>query len=124
MSKQLESSSNPRVGERSYVLEKARAILRSSDTTPRIVPLKKRDLKIPDCTFTTLSNAYFSQIEIGRRRPPHPEILKKLAKVYGVTLIADDPDAPVGISNGFMRVVLLLELAFCPFHKHESGIQR
>jgi transcriptional regulator with XRE-family HTH domain len=29
-----------------------------------------------------VSNAYISQIETGRRRPPHPDILKRLAKVY------------------------------------------
>jgi transcriptional regulator with XRE-family HTH domain len=30
-------------------------------------------------------NAYLSQIERGLRRPPHPEILRRLAKVYGVS---------------------------------------
>jgi transcriptional regulator with XRE-family HTH domain len=33
-----------------------------------------------------VSNAYLSQLERGRRNPPHPEILKKLAKVYEDTL--------------------------------------
>lgn len=33
-----------------------------------------------------VSNAYLSQLERGRRNPPHPEILKKLAKVYEVPL--------------------------------------
>ena len=31
-----------------------------------------------------VSNAYISQIERGLRKPPHPDILKRLAKVYGV----------------------------------------
>ena len=31
-----------------------------------------------------VSNAYLSQIERGLRRPPHPDILKRLAKVYEV----------------------------------------
>jgi transcriptional regulator with XRE-family HTH domain len=31
-----------------------------------------------------VSNAYLSQLERGRRNPPHPDILKKLAKVYDV----------------------------------------
>jgi transcriptional regulator with XRE-family HTH domain len=29
-----------------------------------------------------VSNAYLSQLERGRRNPPHPDILKRLAKVY------------------------------------------
>src|SRR5713101_3105994 len=33
-----------------------------------------------------VSNAYLSQLERGRRNPPHPDILKKLAKVYEVPL--------------------------------------
>src|SRR5690348_16257857 len=33
----------------------------------------------------TVSNAYISQIERGQRNPPHPDILKRLAEVYGVT---------------------------------------
>jgi len=31
-----------------------------------------------------VSNAYLSQLERGRRNPPHPDILKKLARVYEV----------------------------------------
>ena len=31
-----------------------------------------------------VSNAYISQIERGLRRPPHPDILKRLAKSYDV----------------------------------------
>lgn len=31
-----------------------------------------------------VSNAYVSQIERGLRRPPHPDILKRLAKTYDV----------------------------------------
>ncbi len=33
-----------------------------------------------------VSNAYLSQLEREQRRPPHPEILKKLAPVYKVSL--------------------------------------
>ena len=33
-----------------------------------------------------VSNAYLSQLERGLRNTPHPEILKKLAKVYEVPL--------------------------------------
>jgi HTH-type transcriptional regulator, competence development regulator len=36
-------------------------------------------------TDAKVSNAYLSQIERGLRKPPHPDILKRLAKVYGVT---------------------------------------
>ncbi len=32
------------------------------------------------------SNAYLSQLERGRRKPPHPEILKGLAALYEVPL--------------------------------------
>lgn len=32
-----------------------------------------------------VSNAYISQIERGLRKPPHPDILKRLAKVYDIT---------------------------------------
>jgi len=31
-----------------------------------------------------VSNAYISQIERGLRNPPHPDILNRLAKAYGV----------------------------------------
>lgn len=31
-----------------------------------------------------VSNAYVSQVERGKRNPPHPDILKRLAKVYEV----------------------------------------
>lgn len=31
-----------------------------------------------------VSNAYISLVERGRRNPPHPEILKRLAKAYDV----------------------------------------
>jgi len=31
-----------------------------------------------------VSNAYISQIERGLRRPPHPDILRRLAKTYDV----------------------------------------
>jgi HTH-type transcriptional regulator, competence development regulator len=33
-----------------------------------------------------VSNAYLSQLERGLRNPPHPDILKKLARVYEVPL--------------------------------------
>jgi transcriptional regulator with XRE-family HTH domain len=32
-----------------------------------------------------VSNAYISLVERGRRNPPHPDILKRLAKVYDVS---------------------------------------
>lgn len=32
-----------------------------------------------------VSNAYLSQIERSLRKPPHPDILKRLARVYEVT---------------------------------------
>jgi HTH-type transcriptional regulator, competence development regulator len=35
-------------------------------------------------TQAKVSNAYISQIERGLRKPPHPDILKRLAKVYAV----------------------------------------
>jgi transcriptional regulator with XRE-family HTH domain len=35
-------------------------------------------------TQAKVSNAYISQIERGLRRPPHPEILKRLARTYDV----------------------------------------
>ena len=35
-------------------------------------------------TRAKVSNAYISQIERGLRRPPHPDILKRLAKIYDV----------------------------------------
>ncbi len=34
--------------------------------------------------LTGVSNAYLSQLERGRRNPPHPDILKRLAKAYEV----------------------------------------
>lgn len=36
---------------------------------------------------TGISNAYLSQLESGKRDNPHPEILKKLAKFYGIPII-------------------------------------
>jgi transcriptional regulator with XRE-family HTH domain len=33
-----------------------------------------------------VSNAYLSQIERGIRKPPHPDILKRLAKTYDVPI--------------------------------------
>ena len=35
-------------------------------------------------TQARVSNAYISQIERGLRKPPHPDILKRLAKTYDV----------------------------------------
>jgi transcriptional regulator with XRE-family HTH domain len=37
-------------------------------------------------TQAQVSNAYISQIERGLRNPPHPDILKRLAKAYDVQL--------------------------------------
>jgi transcriptional regulator with XRE-family HTH domain len=37
-------------------------------------------------TQAKVSNAYISQIERGLRNPPHPDILKRLAKTYDVEL--------------------------------------
>ncbi len=37
-------------------------------------------------TQAQVSNAYISQIERGLRNPPHPDILKRLAKAYDVPL--------------------------------------
>ncbi|MEW6536421.1 MAG: helix-turn-helix domain-containing protein [Candidatus Auribacterota bacterium] len=36
---------------------------------------------------TGISNAYLSQLESGKRDSPHPEILKKLARFYGIPVI-------------------------------------
>ena len=33
-----------------------------------------------------VSNAYLSLLERGQRRPPRPEILKRMAEVYGVSV--------------------------------------
>jgi len=54
-------------------------------------------------TSAGVSNAYISQFERGLRKPPHPDVLKRLAKVYEVTdrelLIAagylEDPEEQV-----------------------------
>jgi len=35
---------------------------------------------------TGVSNAYLGQIELGKRPPPHPNILKKLAPLYSVSV--------------------------------------
>jgi len=46
---------------------------------------KSRGLTLKQVEFQAkVSNAYISQIERGLRRPPHPEILKRLAKSYDV----------------------------------------
>ena len=37
-------------------------------------------------TQANVSNAYISQIERGLRNPPHPDILKRLAKTYDLAL--------------------------------------
>ena len=44
-----------------------------------------------------VSNAYLSQIERGLRNPPHPDILNRLAKVYGV------PARDVLIAAGYLK---------------------
>jgi len=36
---------------------------------------------------TTISNSYLSLIETGQRNPPKPDLLKKLASLYGVSLV-------------------------------------
>lgn len=35
---------------------------------------------------TGMSFSYLTQIEHGRREPPHPKLLQKLAPVYGVSV--------------------------------------
>lgn len=46
---------------------------------------RHRDLSLKQVERAAgVSNAYLSQIERGLRKPPHPEILKRLAKVYDV----------------------------------------
>jgi len=63
-----------------------------------------------------VSNAYISQIERGLRKPPHPDILKRLAKIYEVThydlLIAagylEDPEEQIKrekIEKAFQHVL-------------------
>ncbi len=44
-----------------------------------------------------VSNAYVSQIERGLRNPPHPEILNRLAKIYGV------PARDLLIAAGYLK---------------------
>ncbi len=36
---------------------------------------------------TGISNAYLSQLESGKRDNPHPEVLKKLAKFFGIPVV-------------------------------------
>ena len=43
-----------------------------------------------------VSNAYLSLVERGRRNPPHPEILKRLAKVY------DTPQRDLLVAAGYL----------------------
>ena len=43
-----------------------------------------------------VSNAYLSQLERGVRRPPHPDILKRLARAYKV------PPAELLIAAGYL----------------------
>jgi transcriptional regulator with XRE-family HTH domain len=46
---------------------------------------KERQLTLKQVeTQAKVSNAYISQIERGLRNPPHPDILKRLAKTYDV----------------------------------------
>ena len=46
---------------------------------------RNRDLSLKQVERVAgVSNAYLSQIERDLRKPPHPEILKRLAKVYDV----------------------------------------
>ncbi len=44
-----------------------------------------------------VSNAYLSQIERGLRNPPHPDILNRLAKIYGV------PARDLLIAAGYLK---------------------
>ena len=47
----------------------------------------KQGLKLREVErLTKISNSYLSQIETGKRNPPHPDILKKLAPIYEVSL--------------------------------------
>src|SRR5712692_10915119 len=46
---------------------------------------KSRGLSLKQVeTKAGVSNAYLSQLERGLRKPPHPEILQRLAKAYEV----------------------------------------
>ena len=46
---------------------------------------QERDLTLKQVQLASgVSNAYISQLERGRRKSPHPDILKGLAKAYGV----------------------------------------
>jgi transcriptional regulator with XRE-family HTH domain len=46
---------------------------------------QERDLTLKQVELASgVSNAYISQLERGRRKSPHPDILKGLAKAYGV----------------------------------------
>jgi transcriptional regulator with XRE-family HTH domain len=48
---------------------------------------KSRGLSLKQVeTSAGVSNAYISQIETGRRKPPHPDILRRLARVYEVSV--------------------------------------
>lgn len=48
---------------------------------------KKRGLSLKQVEMSaSVSNAYLSQIERGLRKPPHPDILRRLAKIYDVPL--------------------------------------
>ena len=47
----------------------------------------RKGLKLREVEESTgVSNSYLSQVETGKRNPPHPDILKKLAKVYEVSV--------------------------------------
>lgn len=47
----------------------------------------RKGLRLRDVEEATeVSNSYLSQVENGKRNPPHPDILRKLASVYGVSL--------------------------------------
>lgn len=48
---------------------------------------QERDMTLKQVeSLSGVSNAYLSQLERGRRKSPHPDILKGLAKAYGVPL--------------------------------------
>lgn len=47
----------------------------------------RKGLKLREVEESTgVSNSYLSQVETGKRNPPHPDILKKLANVYEVSV--------------------------------------
>lgn len=78
---------------------------------------KSKGLTLKQVEHTAkVSNAYISQIERGQRKPPHPDILRRLATAYDVThrelLIAagylEDPEEQIkreNIEKAFQHVL-------------------